>query len=294
MTHESVRSAIGDEELLELIYAMLASWGMHRMGPKGAKLVDFERFCDGIRRQSAILEELETSITGVDDVDAVAEKIWSAVSSARLSASGTQIVAGTKALHHLLPNLIPPVDRTYTIRFFHENTLMPRGDVQGSLSGPGRDRLASRWPPERQQPFAHEHESDEDHRQRDYWVRMGKAQKRGWRRAHGWVDAGSASSSAGDYSEIRDTATTFIRKMSSAWRTHSQLTCRILRHTFCSHLSMRGAPARAIQELAGHADLTMTQRYMQLSPAALDAAIKLLDEPRGERGLGAIERQIWR
>jgi len=60
----------------------------------------------------------------------------------------------------------------------------------------------------------------------------------------------------------------------------------ILRHTFCSHLSMRGAPAKAIQELAGHADLTMTQRYMHLSPAALDAAIRLLDEPRRERGLG--------
>ena len=61
---------------------------------------------------------------------------------------------------------------------------------------------------------------------------------------------------------------------------------------FCSHLSMRGAPARAIQVLAGHADLTMTQRYMHLSPAALDAAIQLLDEPRCERGLGAIERQV--
>ncbi len=42
----------------------------------------------------------------------------------------------------------------------------------------------------------------------------------------------------------------------------------ILRHTFCSHLAMRGAPARAIQELAGHQDLTTTQRYMHLSPAA--------------------------
>jgi len=44
---------------------------------------------------------------------------------------------------------------------------------------------------------------------------------------------------------------------------------------------MRGAPARAIQELAGHADLTMTQRYMHLSPAALDSAIRLLEQPAG-------------
>jgi site-specific recombinase XerD len=40
---------------------------------------------------------------------------------------------------------------------------------------------------------------------------------------------------------------------------------------------MRGAPARAIQELAGHSELGVTQRYMHLSPAALDAAIRLLD-----------------
>jgi len=55
----------------------------------------------------------------------------------------------------------------------------------------------------------------------------------------------------------------------------------ILRHTFCSHLAMRGAPVRAIQELAGHQDLGTTQRYMHLSPAAIEAAIRLL-EPMGE------------
>jgi integrase len=52
-----------------------------------------------------------------------------------------------------------------------------------------------------------------------------------------------------------------------------------LRHSFCSHLAMRGAPARAIQELAGHTDLLTTQRYMHLSPAALEAAIRLLESP---------------
>jgi integrase len=50
-----------------------------------------------------------------------------------------------------------------------------------------------------------------------------------------------------------------------------------LRHTFCSHLAMRGAPARAIQELAGPRSLRTTMRYMHLSPAALESAIRLLE-----------------
>ena len=51
----------------------------------------------------------------------------------------------------------------------------------------------------------------------------------------------------------------------------------VLRHTFCSHLSMRGAPVRAIQELAGHQEIGTTQRSMHLSPAAIASAIGLLE-----------------
>jgi hypothetical protein len=61
----------------------------------------------------------------------------------------------------------------------------------------------------------------------------------------------------------------------------------ILRHTFCSHLAMQGAPAKAIQDLAGHTTLTMTARYMHLSPAAKEAAIRLLDRRPSEDGVEA-------
>ncbi|MFO7564942.1 MAG: site-specific integrase [Enhygromyxa sp.] len=62
-----------------------------------------------------------------------------------------------------------------------------------------------------------------------------------------------------------------------------------LRHTFCSHLAMRGAPAKAIQELAGHSDLKTTQRYMHLSPATLERSIQLL-ESRGTPGVAESRR----
>ncbi len=51
----------------------------------------------------------------------------------------------------------------------------------------------------------------------------------------------------------------------------------ILRHTFCSHLAMKGAVPRQIQELAGHKDLSTTMRYMHLSPLSRRQAIQLLD-----------------
>ena len=60
----------------------------------------------------------------------------------------------------------------------------------------------------------------------------------------------------------------------------------ILRHTLCSHLAMKGAPAKAIQETAGHRDLEETQRCMRLSPAAVEGAIRLLDQPGTFAGFG--------
>jgi integrase len=47
---------------------------------------------------------------------------------------------------------------------------------------------------------------------------------------------------------------------------------------------MRRAPAKAIQELAGHSNLTTTYRYMHLPPAAREGAIRLLN--RREEGPG--------
>lgn len=51
----------------------------------------------------------------------------------------------------------------------------------------------------------------------------------------------------------------------------------ILRHTFCSHLAMRGAPATAIQALAGHEKLETTEGYMHLSETVRANAIRLLE-----------------
>jgi site-specific recombinase XerD len=50
-----------------------------------------------------------------------------------------------------------------------------------------------------------------------------------------------------------------------------------LRHTFASHLVMRGATLKAVQDLMGHSTILMTMRYAHLAPDVVRSAVKLLD-----------------
>lgn len=94
---------------------------------------------------------------------------------------------------------------------------------------------------------------------------------------------------------LRDNGHRLSEQTARTWMTWAQRAARMsgtglgglhkLRHTFCSHLAMKGAPMLAIKELAGHTDLRTTQRYMHLAPNEARNAIALLNvrNPNGKQ-----------
>jgi len=54
----------------------------------------------------------------------------------------------------------------------------------------------------------------------------------------------------------------------------------VLRHTFATHLAMRGVPLKVIQELLGHSSIVTTMIYAHLTPHVARDAVRVLDRPR--------------
>jgi len=113
-----------DERFIEYVYATLASWGMHRMGPKGSKMRDFEGFAQSIlSTKNLFLKLKEYRLDAVTeqskgDVFKMLERLFK---NLRIMQSGSNLVGNSKVIHHLLSDLVPPIDRQYTIRFFYGN-----------------------------------------------------------------------------------------------------------------------------------------------------------------------------
>ncbi len=91
------------------------------MGPGTTKLGDIDALRASFHEQSANIARLQQcriERLGSGEVREVAEAAWEIMGNLRVGIGETLLVANSKALHHLLPGLVPPIDRTYTLRFF--------------------------------------------------------------------------------------------------------------------------------------------------------------------------------
>jgi hypothetical protein len=136
---ECVRSTDDYEKLLdnivflEYIYATLTAWGMHRMGPTGAKMVDFEVFKKSVHEnKETIIQLSKYKLHELDEkeLDGIMNQLHHLFDGIKIMKSSIKLVGNSKVMHHLLPDLIPPIDRQYTLKFFYGGYHIPKNQEQ--------------------------------------------------------------------------------------------------------------------------------------------------------------------
>ena len=58
-----------------------------------------------------------------------------------------------------------------------------------------------------------------------------------------------------------------------------KITCHILRHSYASHLALKGVHIIVIQKLLGHSDIKVTMRYAHLSKSSVNEAVEVIQTP---------------
>ncbi len=113
----SVGAALDDETFLDSLFATLILRGI---GTRGTKLVPRERFAATLRSHGdeiAGLERFSIDDGGLD-VAAIAERLFALSSDLGIVESAPTVEPGSKTLHYLLPDLVAPLDRRWSGKFF--------------------------------------------------------------------------------------------------------------------------------------------------------------------------------
>jgi hypothetical protein len=126
---ETALNRLADNQpFVEAAYAALTAWGMHRMGPGNTKLPSYDRFRSVTAEMLArVPADLPRTIRRLSRVEShqVAEALSVQLDFPGLTQGQLPLVANSKLLHFALPHLVPPIDRTYTLKLFFGTTAPP-------------------------------------------------------------------------------------------------------------------------------------------------------------------------
>ena len=113
----SAEKALQDEYFLKSLYATLKSWGI---GQRGSRLLSYDSFVTELRHHTCdivSLDHLRIDDERIDIPD-LTLRIERLVGSISIVDNANKLVSCTKALHHILPDVVVPMDRQYTQHFF--------------------------------------------------------------------------------------------------------------------------------------------------------------------------------
>lgn len=126
---DGLSNALKNELFFEYLYATLASWGLHRMGKGNTRLVDFDKFKESISSQKKRILALKNKrITELGTNTPVTDQLQKLIENLEIGEGEIRLIFNSKTIHHFLPDLMPPIDREHTLRFFYNSKSPTRID----------------------------------------------------------------------------------------------------------------------------------------------------------------------
>lgn len=110
----SAAAAIEDGRFRASLYETLQAWGI---GRRGSKMVTRNEFDDILLARADAIAELDELRVDTTETTETRDALWTLISNLGVVENDALLVAHTKTLHHILPDLVVPMDRAYTRPF---------------------------------------------------------------------------------------------------------------------------------------------------------------------------------
>ena len=110
--------AVGDSEFICSLEKTLEAWGWGKRGAERVGTTEFESQITRVAEDLDFLSEVRIESLHGHEVDRIIHKLWTCIANLDITTAKARLVFGTKAIHHLLPDLVPPMDRQNTGCFF--------------------------------------------------------------------------------------------------------------------------------------------------------------------------------
>jgi hypothetical protein len=114
----TVASAVSKREFLKALKDLLQIW---RMDMRASEILPLDDFITQIQAHQEDLQRLEAFRIDMPPAkfrEDVLPPLIALVMGIGVTKNESKVVSATKTLHHLLPDLVPPMDRTFTGAFF--------------------------------------------------------------------------------------------------------------------------------------------------------------------------------
>ena len=104
------------KDFIELLYVTLDAWNMNS---RAANLSEFDDFKKSILDNKNLFKKLEN--LNIRNIEEAFDTLKDLYNNLNLVGTNSPLVTFTKTLHFMLPELVVPIDRKYTLSFFGVN-----------------------------------------------------------------------------------------------------------------------------------------------------------------------------